>query len=357
MKFDLEKALSHPIVLIGGEEDVLRRRACATLLEAASGGDDFDVEGFFGDSSQPSEWLGSCGTTPFLSPRRVALVRNLLRSEGHDDLGKPSLPETALLILVADSEGGDDSKQRTLAARAKRWEKTVKDAGGFVYQATIGPKAFEDLVKQELADRGLKMAPPAIATLQEMVGGNLSVALGELEKISLYIGDRTQIAESDVKAVVVPAREWSVFKLIDAIFGGNPGEALKQLRVMVGSNPKPESPALGSVLPMLNRQLRLVWQARLFVEAKASLTSPPELVRSQLPGAHSLLAQKEYPQKIAMQSASKVTFSQLVRCFELLAETEARIKGSDAMFSTSDTLDQMVLEMTQVVSRPSGSSK
>lgn len=357
MKIDLEKALAHQIVYIAGDEDVLRRRALTALIDVASGGDDFDLEAFVGDSSEPSQWLGSCGTAPFLSPRRVAVVRNLLRFEDPGELGTPELPESALLILVADSESGDDSKQKTLAARAKRWEKAVKDAGGFVYQATIGAKAFEDLIKRELAERGLKMAPTAITTLQEMVGGNLSTALEEIEKVCLYIGDRTQIGEADVKAVVVPAREWSVFKLIDAVFGGQPGEALRQLRVMVGTNPKPESAALGSVLPMLNRQLRLVWQAKMFRDAKASLTSPPESLKAQLPTVHSLLAQKEYPQRIAMQAAAKVTSAQLVRCFELLAESEARIKGADAMFSTSDTLDQMVLEMTQIVSRPLASSK
>jgi DNA polymerase III delta subunit len=108
---------------------------------------------------------------------------------------------------------------------------------------------------------------------------------------------------------------------------------------------------------MLNRQLRLVWQAKLFHEAKASPTSPPEAIKAQLPAVHSLLSQKEYPQRIAMQAASKVSRAQLTRCFELLAESEARIKGTDAMFSTSDTLDQMVLEMTQIVSRPTAQAK
>lgn len=351
MKFDLERALSHTIVLIAGDEDVLRRRALHELVDAAAGGDDFDLEAFWGDGSRPGEWIGSCGTAPFLSPRRVAIVRNLLRCDLPEELGKPQLPETALLVLVADSEAGDDAKQKTLAARLKRWEKAVTDAKGFLYRPSVSSTAFSEIMVKEAAAQGYKLTPRAVSTLREMVGGNLSVGLDELEKVFLYADKRSQITEADIEQVVFPSREWSVFRLIDAVFGGQGGEALRQLRTMVGSNPRPESAALGQILPMLNRQLRLVWQARIFQDARASLTSPPESVKAQLPSTHSLLAQKEYSQNVAMRHAQSVNHRQLAACFRLISHTEAQIKGQLPSYSATEALEQMVLTMTEAVRR------
>lgn len=353
MKLDIEKALSHSIVMLTGDEDILRMRALNALLQASAGDDDFDLETFSGDSSSPPTWLGSCGTAPFLSPRRVALVRNLLRSEDEALLGKPALPETALLILVADTEGGDDAKQQRNAGRNRKWVKAAQEAGAFVYQPTVSASAFADLVRQDVADRGLKITQPAITALQEMVGGNLSTALEELEKVFLFVGDAGQIQDHDISAVVVPSREWNVFRLIDSVFTGKGGDALRQLKTMVGSNPQPAGPALAQVFPMLLRQLRLVWQARMFIEAKATLTSPPQTLRDSLPAHNSLLTQKEYPQKIAMRSAQSVTHRQLAVCFQIVYDAEARIKGLLPAFSAGDVLEQMVLEMTQAVANQS----
>ncbi len=350
MKFDVEKALSHQLVLIAGEEDLLRRRALQELVAAASGGDDFDTEVFTADSSSASAWIGSCGTSPFLSPRRVAIVRNLLRND--DDVLLPAdlrLPETSLLILVGDAESGDESRQRTFAARHRKWEAAVKKLSGFTYIASVGDSAFADLIKQEAARLGKTIAPTAVTALQEMLGGNLSAAMEELEKAALYVGNQSQITERDVRSIVVPAREWSVFKLIDAVFSGRSGEALTQLKILLGTNQKVDGPAYGSVFPMLTRQFKLVWQARAMLDAKASLTSPPEHLKLAFPAKPNLLAQKDYPQRLAMQAAQKVTMGQLRRCFEILAEAESRMKGLLPMFTVSDALEQMVLEMVGTV--------
>ena len=61
---DFAKLLESTIVFLGGDEGVLRQRSLHALVQAASEGDDFDVENFSGDTSSPVEWLASCGTTP-----------------------------------------------------------------------------------------------------------------------------------------------------------------------------------------------------------------------------------------------------------------------------------------------------
>ncbi len=70
-----------------------------------------------------------------------------------------------------------------------------------------------------------------------MTGGSLSRSIEELEKLAIYVGESDSIREEDVKVVVVPSREWNVFKLCDAIVRDNAGEAMRQLRILVESPP------------------------------------------------------------------------------------------------------------------------
>lgn len=345
MKFDVARALSRPIVMLGGEEDALRLQALNELVAAASGGDDFDLEYFSGDSSSPMQWIAACGTAPFLSPRRVAVVRHLLRNEDSAGLAGVSLPETALLILVADEEAGSDD--RKFVTRANAWAKAV-DKEGIVIKFTIDAKAFESYIQQ--AANGKKLTHGATEAFKEMTAQNLSHALGEMDKVLLYVGDAPQISEQDVRAVVVPSREYNVFSLVDAILGAKGGAALEQLRTLVGSNPRVEGPVMREVLPALSRQFRLLWQARTLLDGRGSLTTIPKIVSDQFPSQQSLLTQKEYPQRLAMRGAEKLTLNQIGQCLDVLVMAECRMKGLEPSFSTQDALEMMVLELVGAVS-------
>jgi DNA polymerase-3 subunit delta len=347
VKFDISRALSHQIVMLGGEEDSLRLSALSELIAAGSGGDDFDIEYFSGDNSTPAHWLASCGTSPFLSPRRIAVVRHLLKSDNAKDLASAKLPETSLLILVADEEysATDDRK---FVPRAAAWQKAVEKVG-VVYKFTIDPKAFDGYLQQAAAESGKRLTPAAMEAFKEMTSLNLSHALSELEKVVIYVGEAPQITDQDVRELVVPSREYNVFGLIDSIMQGKAGAALDQLRVLVGNGAKLEGSAMRDVFPNLTRQLRLIWQARALIEGRGTLTSIPKSVSDQFPSHQSLLSQKDYPQRLAMRAAEKLSFDQIGQCLEVLVTTESRIKGLEPSFSTRDALEMMVLELVAAV--------
>ncbi len=347
MKFDVNRALSHRIVLLTGDEGALRHAALGDLVKAASEGDDFDVETFVGDSSSPMQWLASCGTAPFLSPRRVAIVRNVLRNEDWSELGKPELPDTSLLILVADEEssGSDDRKWIN---RNTSWMKAIEKVG-LVYKFSVDAKAFATYVQQAAAEQGKKFNSAGLELFGEMTSQNLSHALGELEKLTLYVGDSQQITDRDVRAVVVPSREYNIFGLVDAVLAGKGGVALEQLRLMVGNNPRVEGPAMREVFPNLSRQFRMIWQARLVLDAGGRQNSIPKAASDLFPSHQNFTQQKEYPQKLAVRAAERLSLRQIGRCLDVLVTAEARIKGLEPTFSAQDALEMMVLELVGAV--------
>lgn len=340
-------------MLLVGDEEVRRRRALTALLQAVGADqDDLNLEVFDGDSSGPMQWFASCGTAPFLGDRRIAVVRHIYRLDV-DRLKSAdfrTLPSTALLILVADEETGSDDKiQRLKTTVRKAWEKAVQAGDGLVQAFDPDPAAAKEEVKKALQDAGKTMTDRATDALLEMTGANLGRTLDELEKLTLYVGTQTQITEADIWAVVVPSREWNVFKMVDSIAAGAVPEALRQLRNLLGSSSRLEEATYMRILPAVGRHLRLLWQARVCVEAGCGPGNAPSNVRAMLPDKPNLLTESPYKQNSLMQSARRADLPRIRRCFQVLCDTDSRMKGSLDAFSSIDTLERMVLEMAEAL--------
>ncbi len=338
--------------MLGGDEDALRGRCLAEILAAVDpAGDGYDLETLAGDTSKPMDWFGSAGTVPFLAERRTVLVRNLLRSDPAEATGVDFslLPETALLILVAEEEAQGERSKPT--ARAS-WEKIVTKAGGVALNFAPDAAKTRDVIRAEASANGSPLTASAAECLVEMTGGALSRALGELEKVMLYVGDQGQIRESDVRAVVVPSREWNVFKMVDAVVAGNVTDALSQLRSLVSSPQRAEEAAYRQILPQVARQLRLIWQARLCFEAGCRPSAPTPQVLRMLPEKPNIVKEQPYRQTRLMQSARRTSLRQLSKCFAALSDTDARLKGALGAYSAIDTLERMLLDMAHTLAEP-----
>ena len=352
MTFVAEKALQHRVIFLAGDEESLRRRAFDDILKAAGvEKDDFDLETLSGDTSSPMEWFAAVSTAPFLSDKRTAIVRHVLRCEIDKLKGTDfsKLPATSLLILVADDETGGDDRQRTLKTARGNWAKAVTKAGGFAHSFDPDPKGAAEGIKNEVARLKRKISQPAVVALVEMTGGSLSRAIDEIQKLDLFLGDQELIRESDVREVVVASREWNVYRMADSVFNGQIPEALRQLRVLIGSQTKAEDAAFSRILPTLSRQLRLLWQARICIEARCSPTNPPAEIARMFPGKPNISSEAPYRLNPTMAMAGKLTLGQIEKCFMILADTDARLKGSTTSFSALDTLERMLLEMSAAV--------
>ncbi|MDR3688662.1 MAG: DNA polymerase III subunit delta [Fimbriimonas sp.] len=352
MNFTPEKALQHRLIMLCGDEEALRRRALDDILVAANiQKDDFDLETVAADVTDPASWYASCGTAPFLGARRTTIVRHLLRCEAEkgSSVNFAKLPEFSLLILVADDESGSEDRQKTFRNAKTNWTKAVTKAGGIVYAFDPDPKGALEAVRREVAASGKKITGPAALALVEMTGGSLSRALDELAKIHLFLGDQPVIQEQDIRDVVVASREWNVFRLVDSVFNGQIPEALRQLRVLLGSQAKPEDGVFRNLLPMVSRQLRLIWQARLCIEAKCSPSNAKPEIARMFPSKPKLSSEQPFSMNKAMSLAGRLSLPQIERCFGIVADTDARLKGALNSFSAVDTLERMILDMASVV--------
>lgn len=345
MKFDAAKAAAQRVVLIAPSEDVLRVRALSDLLAAAGvGPDDFDYEVLQADESPSASWVASVSTVPFLAERRVTIVRHLFRAAA-DPLG--DLPATALLVLVGDDDaGGDEAKLSKQRTALKNWTKAVEAAKGVVYAPEIDGKAFVDLLAAESVRLGKKLDRKATVLLQEMVGGSFSRGIAELEKLVYFVGDRDLIESSDVKRVVAPSREWSIWSLIGAVVNGNVGEALVELRTLVGAGTKAEEASNRLILPQLYRQVRLMLQARTILETGR----PADVLASEglLPEKH-LGQEKDFTRNKVIAQAKSVSHAQCARALARIAEADAQLKGALPAADTVTTLELLLQDLATIL--------
>ena len=347
---DVKKAAAKSLVLISGDEPTLRDHALTDLLFAAEvTKDDFETEMMDGDTSDPATWAASAGTAPFMAVRRTVIVRHLLRRDA--DLKSTALhglPPTALVILMADDASGDESR---LATRRKNWEKLVVAAGGAVLAPNASGEKAVDELKALAAKQGKQISGPALDTLLEMCGGGFSRAAEELDKLCLYANDEAQIKESDVRAIVVPAREWNVFSMMDGILKNDVASALRQLRILVSNSDKADAAIFGNILPQTLRAVRLLYQARVCHEAQVQPSNASESLAAQFPSKPNICREKPYTQRTYMTAAQNVSLGRIEACFQILADTDAKLKGALPAFSRIETLEMMILEMANRIHR------
>lgn len=353
MRWNLDKALATRILLLSGDESVFRTRALKEI-QASLGEDEFDYQCLDADAGTPGEWIAAASTTPFLADRRTIIVRHLLRrdsSECTKDVLK-AVPACGRLVLVADDESGDDSKQRRYESNRTAWEKLVAAAGGVVASFITDSKSFSALTREEAKRNGKTLSVGAAKLLEEMTGAKLGTAVGELDKLALFVGERAEIREDDVRRVVTPSRDWNVFKMLDAIVANRVDEALRQLRILVVSPTKAEDAAFRNMFPAMLKQLRMMWQARVCLEANLDPSRKNAIPEYWFPNKPNICTESDWQRNKAFSAARTVSLHQIQEAFEAMDRAECRLKGIIPAYTSLDTLESMITELAMALSKP-----
>jgi len=97
--------------------------------------------------------------------------------------------------------------------------------------------------------------------LVQLVGRDLWVLAGELEKLKLYAGDDV-VDDAIVDSLVALSREGNIFQLVDAVAEGRPTRALHALERL-----RAEGIDARRIITMLARQYRMIAAAREVLDA------------------------------------------------------------------------------------------
>lgn len=296
-----------PVYLIFGTEELLLDRAVRRLRErlAAVADLDFNLDTFEGESVTADEVVNSANTMPFMSERRLVIVRGVEKM-GSADLetlaayAKDPAPFTCLVLVGAK------------IAKNSRLYKAVS-ATGVVYEYAA-PKRHEyagEVVKL-FRERGKRIEPRAAEALVEAVGRDLRKLDAETDKVTAYVGASEVVTVADVSAVASESAATSVFDMLDAIGSRDVGASLRLLRRVLADG---ESP-LG-IHAMIVRHVRALVGARALSDRRMS----PDSIAPELSMA-------PWQARNAVRQAANFTPAELAAALRGLAAAEEEMKTS-----------------------------
>lgn len=353
MAIDFNKAVKNRVILLSGAYAAERRAALQGLLASVDLQDAgaMDRENMVSTDRSFADWISAVSTIPFFADRRCVVVRNLARlhpesaAESLSLKSLATLPESALLILVADEEGSSDQPSSKHATNLKAWEKVVKEQGGIIISFETPKDKGGVKIREKARDLGKDMSPRTAGMLIEMVAGRYDRAEEELQKLVLYVGDANTITEHDLKQSVTAEDEYNIWRMLDAITAGDSRTALRQYGAIRSQTRDMHAESM-RLLPVISGYIRQIWQARGFIDA----ASNDEAIKWQ-PRDRPFTKQSDWQQERSRRIAARLSYPTLLACLRSLGWATSRITGQRQSYTTDETMEQLVLTMSHLCRR------
>ena len=216
-----------PVYLFAGEESYLID-SCLAKLNTLLGADDLNKEVLYASESSAEDVLDAVQTLPFLSERRVIIVKaaNKMKSGDAERLTGylSNVIDSSCLILLYP----DNYKKEGIA---KRKELINECASSKNCIAVDCRKQYENEVKEfikaEFAARGKSVSFDVISRIVDENGTDLLNIVNEIEKLSLFAGkNKKSITEEDIEQISGYTKEANVYALASEIEAKNIKKAM-----------------------------------------------------------------------------------------------------------------------------------
>lgn len=219
---------------IHGNEDYFVSKAVDILIDnvVALEQRSFNLDVLDGTDSTSEVVLSSMLSFPFVGDRRLTVVRRFdkmdrkYRLDIADHLG--AIPDSNVVCLAAGDTKANDEAYKRIAASSE----------ALVFNRLKGSELTEFLVETSRSFEK-ELTPAAAGLLVEMVGESICDLISELEKLALYVGDKTKIESDDVGTAAGQSRSFNIFELQRAIGLRNIERAQEIAAKMLGSGESP----------------------------------------------------------------------------------------------------------------------
>lgn len=301
------------IILVYGE-DTFRAREKVTDLRAAFA-KKFDPTGLnlstFGADAKPGDILQAVGSLPFLSQKRMVVIRDLVattRKDGETAFAPLArVPESTIVVLWETLSAKEMEKKALykLLAGAETHEYRFPVLEGEPLRAWAANRAVA---------RGGSLAADAARELAERVGSDLWQMDNEIRKLVAYAPDGA-VARDMVRELTRAAPEGEIFALVDAVSRGESTRVAALLRAERESGGSDFS-----IFGMLARQTRLLLAARACLDANPR--AAPRDLAAEL-DVHPFVAQKALEQARAHSLAALRAIHDLLFSYDAAMKTGA----------------------------------
>lgn len=321
--------------------DEFVRAIRSTVFPPEAAGVDFNFDQLTGPETSWARVLDTAQTLPAFALRRLVIVHQanvLLEPRGRGERAKEEA-DRAVEALSAYLEAPSVTTTLVLVARDKwdgrlRAHKALKKADVLVRFEPPREREMPALLRERAKVLGAVLEPDAARALVAAVGTDLATAIKSLEQLWLYVGPESgqPITRADVDAVVSDVREENVFQLMDAIAGGQRGEALAGLHKIFALARERNDAIAFRTFGLLARQYRNLLGARAALDAGARPGDLPKLL-----GVPPFAADK------LVDLARHGSAGRLARALASIAATDRAFKGG--VLDHPRALERLVLAL------------
>ncbi|MEO0136603.1 MAG: DNA polymerase III subunit delta [candidate division WOR-3 bacterium] len=220
------KSTTYNHYLIISAESVLINNTIEEIKKSLNVDENFDVEICSITEQEYSDIINKIYTAPFVSPKRVVVLKNIER----EDLNRlrefarllPAVPPSCCLIMVYKIED-KQSKKRNLENFKK-----VCEIFPQAHSVTLIPDeaTVYHWILKKLHNMGLKDRPELVAYLMEEFTDDLTGLKNELQKIENYLFQMQEIDIRRMKELAPGLTDDNIYLIANKFFQSNP-EALK----------------------------------------------------------------------------------------------------------------------------------
>ena len=299
-----------------GDEKFLTGQAVDVILKYAveQATRDFNFDRFQDADLDVSRLATVLNTPPMMASRRVVLVRELARisAKAKQYLGdyaeKPS--DTTVLILAAGERIRIDLKKGS-----PKWAAKLEAAAETVLFWPLKEGEIIRWIVSQAKSKGKQISAGNAFELYARVGGSLARLDDELEKLSIFCGDRPEIAVDDIHSMTGIEHGGTMFDWIDNLAEGKILEAggLSGHLISHGESAVNAVAMAGKHFMTLGRISEMMKQRM-----------PDRAIKSKL----GLMYRPAEAVTRMFSQARSLTSSKLDRALEVLLETDLKLKSS-----------------------------
>lgn len=257
-----------PAYVFVGDETFFRKRCREAILKHLVPPDlrDFSLFDFDLAETDLAEILDRARTPSLMAPFQVFFVRGVknLFGRGSNDAKLAAIEEyckdpnpDAVLIFVADHISIPADARRMDMTDKDRYERIRESMGGYCAIVELGRVEEGEAIRwltEYCAAQEVKIDADAARELVDALGGDMMMISNELEKLSLYVGEKKHITLGDVETMVLAAKQRTLYELTDAISSKDRVRALQMLDAILNTGDGDEA-AIGH-LYMLAKTFR-----------------------------------------------------------------------------------------------------
>ncbi len=253
------------IYVFYGEEKYMLSYYLGELRKLVSPGtEEFNLHKFDGKNLSINELSEAINSLPVFSEATVIEIRDFDFSKINEDVRSEltkilsDVPDYAHIVFVCDTVDFKlDGRVKANAALKK-----LLNAVQFNYQ---GEDILSRWIPQHFRDYGKSISAGDTKYLSYITGGDMTLLLGEISKISAYAENR-MVTRKDIDAVVVPVIEAQGYELTDAILAGKRETAIKKLGDLLMINEAPHK-----ILFIIATRIRQLLCARIYMDSGKSM--------------------------------------------------------------------------------------